>query len=73
MVGSLTAVDQDTSQNHTFQLLNSASGRFKVDGNEIKVKFLKAEKYNAVFQYEKLFLTLNTRKPKKLTQDVLFF
>ena len=64
MVGSLTAVDQDTSQNHTFQLINSASGRFKVDGNEIKVNgFLKAEKYYAVFQYEKLLLTLNTRQP----------
>lgn len=37
LVGTLTAVDQDNSQNHTFQLLNSASGRFKVDGNEIKV------------------------------------
>ena len=73
MVGSLTAVDQDTSQNHTFQLLNSSSGRFKVDGNEIKVKFLKAEKYEDVFQYEKLLLTLNSRKPKKLTQHVLFF
>lgn len=37
LVGTLTAVDQDNSQNHTFQLLNSASGRFKVDGNKIKV------------------------------------
>ena len=66
-------MDQDTSQNHTFQLLNSASGRFIVDGNEIKVKFRKAEKYEDVLQYEKLLLTLNTRQPKKLTQHVLFF
>lgn len=38
LVGSLTALDQDSSQKHTFKLLNSASGRFKVQGNEIKVK-----------------------------------
>ena len=38
LVGSLTALDQDSSQKHTFKLLNSASGRFKVQGNKIKVK-----------------------------------
>lgn len=38
LVGSLTALDQDNSQKHTFKLLNSASGRFKVQGNKIKVK-----------------------------------
>ena len=37
LVGSLTTLDQDKSQKHTFKLLNSASGRFKVDGNKIKV------------------------------------
>lgn len=38
LVGSLTALDQDKSQKHTFKLLNSSSGRFKVQGNQIKVK-----------------------------------
>ncbi|XP_068740239.1 protocadherin Fat 4-like [Montipora capricornis] len=37
LVGSLTTLDQDGSQKHTFKLLNSASGRFKVDGNKITV------------------------------------
>ena len=40
LIGTLTALDQDKSQNHTFQLMSSAAGRFKVDGNKIKVKLL---------------------------------
>ena len=38
LVGTLTSLDQDTSQSHKYQLLDSASGRFKVDGNELKVR-----------------------------------
>ena len=37
VVGNLATSDEDIRQNHTYRLLDSAGGRFKVDGSLVKV------------------------------------
>ena len=37
-VGTLSTVDEDMNQNFTYQLTNSSDGRFKIEGNALKVK-----------------------------------
>ncbi len=37
VVGTLTAVDPDVNDTHTFTLTNSAGGRFQIVGNELRV------------------------------------
>lgn len=41
VVGNLATSDEDVGQNHTYMLLDSASGRFKIDGRFVKVRKLK--------------------------------
>ena len=36
-VGNLATSDEDTGQNHTYRLMDSADGRFKIDGRVLKV------------------------------------
>ena len=37
IVGKLVTSDEDVGQNHTYQMTDSASGRFKVDGSSVMV------------------------------------
>ena len=37
-IGQLSSLDQDASQNHSYVMLDSAGGRFKVDTNAVKVR-----------------------------------
>lgn len=40
VVGNLTTSDDDVDQTHTYQLVDSAGGRFKISGSLVKVKFV---------------------------------
>ena len=37
-IGTLSTIDPDSGDNHTYELLDNADGRFKIDGNRLKVK-----------------------------------
>ncbi|NEP48604.1 MAG: hypothetical protein F6K65_07115 [Moorea sp. SIO3C2] len=37
-IGTLTTSDVDAGDSHTYKLLHDAQGRFKIDGNQLKVK-----------------------------------
>lgn len=48
-IGSLTAIDQDASDTHTFELLDDANGKFVLDGGTLKVAgTLTEEEYTIV-------------------------
>ena len=39
-IGSLTTVDPESSQTHTYKLMDSAGGRFVLSGRDVKVCFV---------------------------------
>jgi parallel beta-helix repeat protein len=47
VVGVLSAVDPDTGNSHTFALVNSAGGRFRISGNQLQVNNASLLNYEA--------------------------
>ncbi|OYD86629.1 hypothetical protein CDG77_33995 [Nostoc sp. 'Peltigera membranacea cyanobiont' 213] len=56
LIGTLSTIDADLDETHTYKILDSASGRFFLDGNQIKVAngglldFEKQKTYNIIVQ-----------------------